>query len=339
MNNFFSKTKKYWLIFLLALLASFLVFIYLRPKKSEIVQTPNLSPTPSIKISYGRIDGDSLPSGTNIFIAAKTSVDQAQIYYRQPQELSETNIFDLARFWEFSNQPKVIDQNLYIWDDGKQSLSINKNKGVITYEKYLEKIPSEGQFPDPNQALSLLKNILNRLEIISNTNEIEVVKRSFLKYSTETYQETLPQSADLVKYDLSLRLSGFPLITFFAQPLVEASFTKDASLIKLRINSVFISGQKGEAYPLKNSEEIQNAVIKEGRIVSIGTGEVGVEKRIDSISINNIELAYFLFQTSDSKILPVWILEGSANIKGKGIFSIEILLPAIKSQYIFIPES
>ena len=318
--------KKNWFLFLITASAVLLLFLWIQGRSRE--RKEDLPDLPVI--SYPKLPGQSVLTSTQVTFVSTVLPTQMAVYKTSPRAMTPLQAKVLAKTFGFPEEPSNISQDAtfgdyYLWLSGSQSLSIRLSPLDISLgqDPSLASPPTEGDLPSEQTGIDFVKNVLTL-----NDLDVSGVDFAFEKTVSVFNDSLLEVSADPT-FDKIKIVDTNP-----KTPLVSAYLGKDGKIYGLIYRSGFTTPVMQVPYPLKNLEEIKNAFVVEGKMLSLGeASETPLLLVPSQISIELIELGLLYSPENPTALLPVYTLDGKARTEA-GEVPVYIYIPAVKSRYV-----
>ncbi|TSC86306.1 MAG: Uncharacterized protein G01um10147_918 [Microgenomates group bacterium Gr01-1014_7] len=212
--------------------------------------------------------------------------------------LSSEKSQNLAEKFDLKVNPQILSETNYLFKDKDKSLNVDLDSGNFTYQKVAT--PSAGQsLDDEGKLVSDFKGVLTNLGVLKPDLNIGRNKVIFLKNGGgELAQISLWQAP----------LDDKPIMTpELNKSLINATVYKAASDIQnyLTLNFTYypIDTSTFATYPLKTSEQAFEDL-------KSGKGLVVIEPLKPNVSITSAYLSYYLSESYNPYLLPMFIFEG-----------------------------
>ncbi len=257
--------------------------------------------------------------------------------YTCPDSVCKARPLEWARALGFGGEPEAIEDalegTLLLWSREGQTLVVNKDGTSLSYSVDLKADPTtlSGSFlPTFEQAASIVERTLTELGATSGLLAQDLAKNQALKTGVSLVQETTLAEAELLEIHFTAKIDDQPLYLSnppLADPVL-AWVGRDGKLLRLEYHPVGAVGEKIADYPLKNQEEVLQALDNgEGFVVSSGL-EGGEE--IVSTTITKVTLGYLLPRPDATVIQPIFVLTGQARTRSGKTGAATIYLPAVR---------
>ncbi|MBI4057973.1 hypothetical protein HY405_01530 [Candidatus Microgenomates bacterium] len=328
--------KKFWLFILLAALAALLTALwYLKP--------PEQPPQKITTITGPSLPGELIDPKTQINFSAQTQETKAPVLrFERKDALSSTELNTLAQKFGFEEKPNVSNDvllgDIYNWVSEARSLRIVVTTHEITFKRNLQLSPppETGQLPSQEIGRTSLFSFIKKIGFILPDGVVE--KTRFISLQGPVPVTTSPEDAQLLEISLLPTFKGIPLVDEDPKmAIARVWIDKGGTFARFEWQNPIISLTPQEEYPLKTTQEIQQSLITEGRLVLLG-GALAPESQVVSyITLSNITLSYLLHSEGNTA-QPVFILSGDGRNFTRESSRVFIYLPAIKSQYLTQPS-
>ena len=203
---------------------------------------------------------------------------------------------------------------------------------LFTYQKNL--------YTKPPQVNSLNEEALREQAIKYikenfNPNIGEIPKTTYQKFSGEDLVQTTKDSAVMVTFTFTYKLSGAEVLS--PSKTLSVSYDASGNILKL-IYYPFITHENEEEYPLISQATSLELLKNEGVLVDVegGSEYTASEKSLGVVNITGAYIAYHLSQDIKSQIQPVWVFEGKTQLAGSEIKA-TYMVPAIPKEYFKAP--
>jgi len=286
---------------------------FVRPEILPELPVVEISPSVPQSAIYNYRLQATLPAVTKIPVYKFKKDVVAQFIARWPRALG------------FGGLPQRLadngEESLYLWSKEGETLVIDEGASSLSYRVDLHADPNTltGSFlPTFEQAVGIVEQTLQELEIASNLLEYDPTKNKALRAGVSLVQETTLAEAELLEVRFSARIGDYPLYLESGPGLDPAIawVGKEGKLLRLDYHSLGAVGEKIGDYPLKNKEEVLQSLDR-GEGVVVSTSLEGGEEMV-ATAITKVELGYLLPSPDTAVLQPVFVLSGKAQtVEGK----------------------
>lgn len=242
---------------------------------------------------------------------------------------AQIDIEKIANNFGFTISPieinDVTNGKFYVWNGDKFSLLVYPKIRKIEYT------PSTNPILIINNSLNKqlsdedYKNLaINTLSEKLNINKSNLKFSNFVYLKTEegleNYRITTKEESEITQVNLYSSPGLLPIFTLNPQESqIYVQFTKDGEILNLEA-SLFSEYNLGEIeYKIKDYQEVIDT-LSESVLVSLNDSNVNLpdlkSEDIKSININKISLVYLQESLKVEILQPVFLLEGTASVKG-----------------------
>lgn len=319
--------QKYWLILVLAIIATVLLFFWIQGRNSSAPADEVLDATLP-KIPYPEIGGQEIPAGASVSINAFPNASEAVVYQVTPIAFNHQQALSAAQSLGFPEQPSSINNDVvfgsyYLWMTESQTLTIRLSPVDVAISSDVLNLNTGQEFPDDSAAVNFINDIVGKIGV--NTTGLR-----FIQTVSRTVFNDQVKEVGLVPV-----VEGVPVVDINpTAPMVLGRFKEDGSLFGFSYRSGFSSPQSALRYKIKTEGEMKSSLFNEGKIMVLGDPQEA--PRVLTPSVVNIEkiINSLLFYPQKPTILfPIFVLEGKAQT-GDGEVPIVIYMPSVKSDYL-----
>jgi len=321
------KKKKIKTIFILVIVVFTTLIVFLFYKKETPKLEKNLSPFPNI----------DLPS----YIENKYNIsfDRKNINFIFPKELpylekqilpplTKDEAYLIATRLGFNNDPldvkDALKGEILIWNSESNFLTITLRERKIKYGPNYNPIEKINDVINKNlseeEMFNIAQNFLKEkfVSYIINPSPSSLVYLRF-EEGLELFQETEKENFQIIQFNFNDGDYIYPILTSNPQATnIYVQLLKDGTVINMETTLLSKITESSQKFPLKNYDEII-AEASNAKIVSINNGNENLSdiksEDIKNISINNINIAYYLEKQSDEYFQPIYVLEGNVLLK------------------------
>ncbi|OGM07557.1 hypothetical protein A3E15_00455 [Candidatus Woesebacteria bacterium RIFCSPHIGHO2_12_FULL_42_9] len=317
------------------ILGAAFVFFFRREKSSKLVTT-----LPTINIP------DPVGGGFQI----ETTIKESQFNFpgrvrllesESLSPLTEEEAKEVAAGFGFEGEPRSASGKIhgtrYYWSNSDYTLTVYGGTRKVGYS--LNYPPFE--YVNQNLSNESLIN-LSRDFIVDNSiyNESEITFSYFtflerFESAAEGLRSTTKEKADINVANFSPIESEFKILTLDpnASP-ISVWVAPDGTIIKAEIILIDLSFGN-EEHQVKNFQEFKGSLNK-SVVISLQEGFISIvdlpKADLEKVVVNEVELAYLADTLVGGKFQPVFLLKGTATVKGiGGEVPILLYLPALKS--------
>ncbi len=215
----------------------------------------------------------------------------------------------LAEKFDIHQNPKVLSETNYLYQEGTKALNVNLDSGNFTFSQQAS-ASADQAFDNDNKLVSDFQNFLSTLgllkeELKKGSTGVVLLKQEGDKFIPTTVR-TETEAAQISLWPETIDKK--PLLTSsFNKALVYSVVKKTASSLSnfLSLNFTFwpIDLTTFATYPTKQPEQAFND-LKNGK------GVVIVEPPKAQVSISSVYLAYYLPDNYNPYLLPIYVFEG-----------------------------
>lgn len=249
----------------------------------------------------------------------------------------------LASQLGFNVSPTIYNQ-LKIWQQGNQSLTMNTTSFSVSYTQPL---PSHLKSLDPDQLESFTADLISKLQAFP----LKDSKLQLSYYTSGTGQESLQSSsqsqAKIAKISLIPQLNQVPLfIIANSSGSTEITFNTLQNTINLNSQSFYLSFHRQQDYPIIPLDQI----IAQLRLSPESATIINLsdpnrppllplpDLKPQAATITTIKLAYLLDNSQSGQLIqPIYLFSGTATTLTNSNLSISLYLPAIDPKYLLAP--
>ncbi len=320
--------KKHWFLLFLAAFATLLLILWIDGKnKTGVVEDlPNLP-----QITYSRFPAQILSSGVPVTLPTNLSLPlRVNFYQATPKALDREQAKALASNFAFPKEPSNISTEAvlgdhYLWLSGAQTLSVRLSplEVKITPDSSVSLPPTEGQLPTEQAGAEFIKNVLS-------LNGLLGVGVDYSQVSS------LPIAlGDVLEVGLTPRVEGVAVVDANpTTPLIAGYIQKDNKLYALLYRAGFEKPANPVSYPAKNTKQLQESLVSEGKIVLLGDPKTEAEILVPTaISISTVASSLLFVPQQPTTLLPIYILKGVARTD-QGEVPVYIYIPSVNSKYV-----
>lgn len=322
--------KRQWIYILLAAIATILIVLWFtRPKE---LPTDNLP-----KINKPSLPGQPINPSIKISITTdiqETSIPAATIELQSP--ISKDEVISLSQKLGFTEEP-ITSQDIergvvYIWSNSDYSLTITPLTNEILYSKNLSVPPQEGMLPSEDTAAADTLAFVEKIGL--STSQPTKHTFSYYKVIGPSLSPSTKQEGDLLEVKFYPVINNLPVVNENPQlTALKTLIDKNADIVRFEWKNNIKSFIITQSYPLKNQQEINQAILRDGRIVLVEhEGEIALQPDLSQITLNNVSLGY-LFIIQDTVLQPIYLFQGTGKSVGGLTYPVWIYLPAIKDKY------
>lgn len=326
--------KRYWLIILLAITASFLAFLWFAGKSEPIKIVPELEKP--------MLPGAAFREGARISLRTSPPAGQTGPLYsfEETTVFSEERARQIAKSLGFEAEPYVAEDisfgKTYSWSKEDSFITIVPSQKTFDYGKDMLSFPppQQGALPSPEQAYLNTIAFLRAAGLSAGAGGFSSQKIGYLSARGAEVAVVTQLNADLIEISLVASV-GETQIYKESQELVAVTawLDKNGEVVKLIWKDPITSLSEGKSYPLKNANEMAGALMGEGSVVAFegGLQSLALSQDISSTTLTETKLV-FLVQEGET-LHPVFLLSGSGITWGGQIITVQVFLPAIKNPY------
>jgi len=330
--------KRYWLIVLLAFLATLVIFIkFFFARNQPPTGEPGPSPTaiPTLEIEGTRLSG-SLTTSFSSF----PKLEKAYIYRGTARTILTNSAGEIAQIFGFTGSPLVsrdtILGDINSWSSNEKYLIVGLETSKIIYGKNLlnQSAPQTGSLPSKQEAEESLKNLYQKISLSPEISFFLPLPEKYLLARGTLFEPTTQDKADFLQVGFSLQLNNFPFLSKDPnKPLVSLIVDKNKETVTYEDLIIFSRFTPTEEFSLKTESEVKNTLLGEGKIVSLGiTQEDFFNLKFKRGNLNKISLVYLQPTLPDQLIQPVFLLEGEITLLDEQTVPVAIYLPAFSKQ-------
>lgn len=213
----------------------------------------------------------------------------------------------------------------YIWNNDKYSLIIYSDIRKIEITPSYNPVPKMATILNKQISDDGYKNLaVNLVSEKLNINKDSLKFSNFIYLKTEKglegYRQTTREDSEIIQVNLYSSEGVFPIFTLIPQDSqIFVQFTKDGELLNMKA-SLFSEYKKGETeYKIKSYNEVLET-INESVLVSLNDSNVNLpdlkSEDVGNININKVSLVYLQDNLTSEILQPVFLLEGTASVKG-----------------------
>ena len=328
--------KRYWIFIVLAAVASGLLLIRLN-QKGQLVPKVQPMPTPQPRLSLPKITGTVIPVNAKINLQEFSFPTRLKIYQGQERPLTSDKAKKIAQELDFSGSAQENEDvslgTFYSWNSKTHFLSIALKANKIDYGLILGLAPvlKQGVLPSLEIAKTELESLLSKLGL-SPDFELKWQKEQYLTEGYNLPSTPGQEGADFIKIGANPAISQHQLVgSNPTNPLISLLLNKNKEIVRFQYQVYFSDFEGQDTYNLKTKEEVESALLSEGRIVYFGTFQKSVlPPEITQAEFNQIALAYYQDPDKNPLLQPIYILSGRGTTKEGEETEIVAFLPAIK---------
>jgi len=326
------------LLFIIAGLLILIVFLN-SPHQQSQNPTPSSPSGPPIKqdplqsqpqiINTDRLQSIDVPEQLATYQAAKRNIGLAEA-----QSLA-------AQLLITPSSPRVVentqDGTLFVWDQGNQTLNLSQSNLRYTNGNIDENSPN---LPEA-EVLNIAQKFLESLSLLGPDLSLNTQKTAYLVSTPDALPQSTNsfESANIIELHFEKKLDGISLVTNSPRSSYAIlRITKGGQVTRLDAK-LFESFNKKQSFSTKALKEaISQVSTRQGAIVeAVILDENGQSLELfqnlpvdlDTVSLTKVSLGYFLPDTNDDLVQPVYVFEGSF-VKDNQNGRVVIYLPALK---------
>lgn len=337
MKNFL---KNYWLIIILALMASLLAgFFFIKKEVPREEKLEKLLSLPQPKFQKYPI---KVSLNDNSLLKNFPEIPQSETAYKvENPSFSDQEAIEIAKKFNFNGSPefKNFENRIYYdWSDEEKDLTINLTEGNLNFIKKDLKVDNNSSIPlpDVSEINSIFELFLKENSLLPQKDiDLLIKDKSYLQaFGLEYGRTNNPQEAFAIEVKLQYQFNN---IRFLENEIVVLIGDKN-EILKLEYQSVPKNLQTFDIYPLKNKNEIMEN-LKSINFINyfkiINDYELsGDSEDIKTIDLDKIELIYVKDNVSQSYLQPIFFISGQGVLKDGRVAEVGIYLSAIKDEYL-----
>lgn len=262
--------------------------------------------------------------------------DTLPIITIEQSKLSIDDAQEIADYFRFDNEPKASTDSFrgefLLWVDKNRSLTVFLESPAISYSNEVGLILSETDNNPESVVNQLISSLFNTISI----NPLGLKVQSVEYYNSPEFGEHL-SPASQSSYDTSLvKLQpsnlSIPMVGFIPQTSPSMVWVDDLGKVR-KVEIVILKSLQEEEpqrilgfdYLVDNYQKASLRELDNGNL-SIFNLDPGT---IKNITINSVELAYFSSESS-SKFIPIYLLNGVAEIQSDQKVEASLYIPAFR---------
>lgn len=323
--------KKYWLIILLAVLASTVAFVWFTKRSApqkEVVIPPPPQPDSSFLYEGGSFTLEEALSQTPT-LPSQLPVFSTRQFSKQTIE-SEFSI--LVKDLGFDSSPREDfgqDKTLLVWENKTSFLYIELPSGKIFFTG------EAGIFLSSQNPVSQLQEKMALWKLTTTLREVsteEMVVRGF-----ESRPALRGETVDFIKITASPEIAGLLVSgAGLSSLLVEAHIDPRGNLLSFVFASHMPAAEQG-VFPLFSLKEaVSLARSGQGKILKI-TDMEGLDASplgqgaLSSLKVEQVGLVYFESGEEQKMLQPVYVFSGTGKTASLEARRVQLLIPAVKN--------
>lgn len=317
--------RKYFLILILTAIATVLVFFWAqsrspKPKEEGVEVLP--------KIPFPTLVGQEILPQTTVELTAGNTPTKTNVYQIEPLTATDEQVVVIAASLGFPEQPAsktldVVYGPVYLWLAEKQSLTIRLSPLEISTatESSLFPPPTEGALPSQEQVVNTAKALVSKIGL------------GRMQFTPSTIKTT--PDGNLVEGGLIPTIEGIPVVDVGAgAPLVLVRIRKDGSVDSFIWRLGFSNPKNKLTYLTKSTQQIKDALAKEGKIMLLGPpSQIPITTIPTKIVISQVTNVLMFLPERPTILFPVYVLSGTATTE-QGELPVVIYMPSVRSAYI-----
>lgn len=236
--------------------------------------------------------------------------------------LSQDRAKKIASNLGFLGDPTILDDTIdgstYFWTTDSSVLFVYANSGKIRFETGEPLLGINRQYTD-TEILAIANNFLAKTGVYDDLPyHLGTIKYLQKIPNGEGLQATSKQKAILYQIGILPETTDYEIVsTSFVEPLSFIQLRQDGSVYMFQSVLFPKLQNSGTKYKLKSYDDIKNSLDEAVLVELRGNAELLTDmptNLINSININNIEIAY-LIETNNSTIYqPIYKLTGEATL-------------------------
>lgn len=326
------KRKIFILIILIIVFAGFVYGFFSGRQEQQVSTTP--LPAPQIPENF---DGNYQLT----FEMKQSDFDfpnTLPVLSTKPSTISDEESRTLAKNlnldFEPTLVPDVVDGLKHRYSGDNYVLIVSLEAGKINYVKNITPGEIINKQLSDNEIIRIAESFLvdNNLTSQENTQPISV--EYFGSLSGAGLFKTEKEDASFYQVNFGSTISDVPTITTNPNKSpVLVRVLPDGSILSASVNKFDQVTESQQVYKLKDYDEVLNTK-SSAILISLDEGNIYLPDLppgiIESITINDVKLAYLVTSSLDLIIQPIFLLEGVADLKGVSEnVNVTLYLPAI----------
>lgn len=332
--------KKFWLIFLLSIIAVVGGYFYFFAPKPAIPPTliPKPTPVPTIPIIPPPLD-TGLPTTNQIIwrldkldLPGKLSILYFDLPSSNPQTYSPIaqTLGIAASPANLPSQPVII----FSQADGSADFYVNLRDKTAHYtiNALINPLPTTGTKINPSGLTTQLTNLLSPVLRLPEDISLSPGEIKYQTIADERFVPASPSTATVYQVTLNYRYGSYPL-THRGVPAIQARYSVYGPLINLRLSLPGESYTKSQDFPLLTFDEIKLLPPNKFEVIFLsGSRAFELSDQSEVIKSTTITSGYlgYLISPDSSAVVPYVFFTGAIQSKTYGTVTVTLATPAIK---------
>lgn len=338
-----NKSRRKLIIFGLALLAVVSVVFIVFKAKSSPNQTRVEKFQQNLNIpNYFQVSGFKIVNNTKI---SDFKFPQKLPYLQQTNIPSVTieAAKKIASNLGLTGDPLVVtgikNQSSFIWNGDPKSLVVDQstNNVQVVSSASIRDLVAGGLgkgLPDGDYSTLAQDFLINKIGLSASTLHFSGFSYFKIQNGIESFAKGTKEDSDIVQLNYYQGGNNLPILTTNPdEPQIYVRLLKGGAFVSFSANLGADFQNSVNEYPLKNydqfSQDIGNSII-----VSLNDNNINLpdleSDSISNIQVNTVSLVYLLNGSRDTIVQPVFLIQGTADVSGRGNVSLSMYLPAFE---------